>query len=77
MKRKRRNQLPSFKAKVALAAVWGDKMMPELPEQFDEHPNQVQEWRRKILDQASQLCDRGSRPQEDSEHKFQGVARQD
>ena len=70
MKRKRRNHSPSFKAKVALAAVRGDKTMPELAEQFDVHPNQIQDWRRKLLDQAGQLFDRGSHPPEDAEHKL-------
>ena len=59
MKRKRRNHSPSFKAKVALAAVRGDKTMAELAEQFDVHPNQIQDWRRKLLDQAGQLFGRG------------------
>ena len=69
MKRKRRNHSPSFKAKVALAAVRGDKTMPELAEQFDVHPNQIQDWRRKLLDQAGQLFDRGSHSPEEAEHK--------
>ena len=41
MKRKRRNHLPAFKAKVALAALKGDKTLAELAEEFDVHPNQV------------------------------------
>ena len=69
MKRKRRNHSPSFKAKVALAAVRSDKTMAELAEQFDVHPNQIQDWRRKLLDQAGQLFDRGSHSPEDAEHK--------
>jgi len=55
---------------VVLAAVRGDKTMPELTEQFDMHPNQIQEWRRKLLDQDGQLFDRGSHPPEDTEHKL-------
>ena len=35
MRRKRRNHLPGFKAKVALAAIKGDKTLAELSEQFD------------------------------------------
>ena len=70
MKRKRRNHSPSFKAKVALAAVRGDKTMAELAEQFDVHPNQIQDWRRKLLDQAGELFERGSHPAEDTEHKL-------
>ena len=40
-KRSRRNHSPAFKAKVALAAVKGEKTLAELAQQFDVHPNQV------------------------------------
>ena len=70
MKRKRRNHSPSIKAKVALAALRGDKTMPELAEQFDVHPNQIQDWRRKLLEQAGQLFDRGSQSSGDAEHQL-------
>ena len=39
MKRKRRNHSASFKAKVAVAAIRGDKTLAELSEQFDVHQN--------------------------------------
>ena len=35
MKRTRRNHAPGFKAKVAIAAIKGDKTLAELAEQFD------------------------------------------
>jgi transposase-like protein len=70
MKRKRRNHSASFKAKVALAALRGDKTMPELAEQFDVHPNQIQAWRRKLLEQAGQLFERGSKSSGDAEHEL-------
>ena len=38
-KRTRRNHSPAFKAKVALAAVKGEKTLAELAQQFDVHPN--------------------------------------
>ena len=47
MKRPRRNHLPQFKAKVALAALCGDKTLTELAEQFDMHPNQITRWRKQ------------------------------
>jgi transposase len=68
MKRKRRNHSASFKAKVAVAAIRGDKTLAELSEQFDVHQNQIQDWRRKLLDQANQVFERGGSPPE-SEHK--------
>ncbi len=37
--RVRRNHTPIFKAKVALAAIKGEKTIVELAQQFDVHPN--------------------------------------
>jgi transposase-like protein len=69
MKRKRRNHSASFKAKVAVAAIRGDKTLAELSEQFDVHQNQIQDWRRKLLDHADQVFGRGGVSPSDSEHK--------
>jgi hypothetical protein len=38
MKRPRRNHAPAFKAKVALAALRGNRTLAELAQQFDVHP---------------------------------------
>ena len=48
-KRKRRNHSASFKAKVAVAAVRGDRTLAELAEHFDVHPNQIQDWKKKLV----------------------------
>ena len=47
-RRLRRNHTPAFKAKVALAAVKGDRTLAHLAEQFDVHPNQITSWRRSV-----------------------------
>mgnify|MGYP001546362907 CR=1 FL=1 len=52
MRRKRRNHLPGFKAKVALAAIKGYNTLAELSEQFDVHQNQITEWNKQLLEQA-------------------------
>jgi len=55
MRRKRRNHLPAFKAKVALAAIKGDKTLAELSSQYDLHVNQINDWRKQLLEQASSV----------------------
>jgi transposase-like protein len=40
-RRARRTHSPSFKAKVAFAAMKGEKTLAELAKQFDVHPNQI------------------------------------
>jgi transposase len=52
-KRTRRNHSPAFKAKVALAAVKGEKTLAELAQQFDVHPNQITTWRGQLLEGAA------------------------
>jgi transposase-like protein len=48
-RRPRRNHTPAFKAKVALAAIKGDRTLAQLAEQFDVHPNQVTAWKAQHL----------------------------
>lgn len=55
MRRKRRNHGSSFKAKVALAALRGDKTLAELSTLFDVHPNQIAEWKKQLLEGAEDV----------------------
>jgi transposase-like protein len=45
-----RNHSPAFKAKVALAAIKGERTLAELAQQFDVHPNQITQWRSQLLE---------------------------
>jgi transposase len=61
-KRPRRNHSPAFKAKVALAAVKGDRTLAQLAEHFDVHPNQVTAWKAQLEGGASDVFGSGSAP---------------
>lgn len=54
-KRPRRNHRPAFKAKVALAAVKGEKKLAELAQQYDVHPNLINQWRSRLLEGAADV----------------------
>jgi transposase-like protein len=41
---------PSLKAKVVLEAIKGEKTVSEIAGQFGVHPNQVSQWRKKVLE---------------------------
>ena len=43
------------KAKVALAAIKGEKTLAELAQQYDVHPNQITAWRAQVLAGAAGL----------------------
>ena len=55
MSKKRRNHNPSFKAKVALAAIRGDKTIAEIASQYGVHANQVSSWKKIALDNLESL----------------------
>jgi len=54
-RRPRRNHAPAFKAKVALAAIKGDRTLAELAEQFDVHANQIASWKAQLEDGAADV----------------------
>lgn len=54
-KRTRRTHSAAFKAKVALAAVKGERTLAELTQQFDVHPNQITEWKRQLQERAADV----------------------
>ena len=59
-RRTRRNHSPAFKAKVALAALKGDKTLAELAQQYDVHPNQITSWKAQLVNAAAGVFSSGS-----------------
>ncbi len=55
MSQKRRNHSASFKAKVALASIKGDKTMRELSSFYTLNPVQIQKWKKQLLDGSADV----------------------
>lgn len=61
MSRKRRMLGSAFKAKVALAAVRGDKTTAQLASEFEVHTSQVTAWKKRLLEGLPELFADGRR----------------
>ena len=58
-RRPRRNHSAAFKAKVAIAAIKGDRTIAQLAEQFDVHPNQITTWKAQLEGGAADVFGTG------------------
>ena len=59
MKAKRKRHDPEFKARVALEALKGLMTVQQIAKEFDVHPVQVSEWKKKLSAQASSVFESG------------------
>ncbi len=59
MKNTRAKHSPSFKAKVALAAVREQETVPQLSKRYGIHANQIYKWKSQLLEQAGNVFERG------------------
>ena len=64
MPRKKRVRGAEFKAKVALAAIQGDKTAQQLGTLYDVHPTQVQLWKKQLALGAASLFETRDHAQE-------------
>jgi transposase-like protein len=56
---KRRTLNSQFKAKVALAALRGEKTVNELAKEYQVHPGQISQWKSALLEKAAEVFDKG------------------
>jgi transposase len=73
----RKNYPASFKVKVALAALKGDKTLAQLASEFGVHTNQIQQWKKRLLSEAASLFStRRSKQERDAEELQSELYRQ-
>ena len=61
---KRKQHQPAFKARVALEALKGEQTVTELASRLGVHPTMIHQWKKALLEGASQLFERGRAPGE-------------
>lgn len=61
-RRRRRNHSAVFKAKVAIAAIKGERTIAQIAEHFDVHPNQVTTWKTQLEGGAADVFGDGHGP---------------
>jgi transposase len=59
-RRPRRNHSAAFKAKVAIAAIRGERTIAQIADQFDVHPNQVTTWKAQLEGGAAEVFGAGA-----------------
>lgn len=76
MKNTRKKHSPSFKAKVALAALKGEETTTELAQRFGVHPTMIGTWKRALLEGATDIFDKGHKAKRQADDQVDELHRQ-
>jgi transposase-like protein len=64
--KKRKKRSDDFKARVALDALKGQKTINELASEYGIHPNQIGQWKKKLIEGSSDIFSRGKNREAES-----------
>jgi len=71
MKGKRRRHDPEFKARVAIEALKNIRTASEIAKEFQIHPAQISDWKKQMLDGATDLFGAGKKKSNEEELEAQ------
>jgi len=60
----RKSHSAAFKAKVALEAIKKEKTIAQLSSEYGVHPNQITQWRKRLLDELPDIFSRKRKKKE-------------
>jgi transposase-like protein len=72
---KRKQHGAEFKARVAMAALSGEKTLAELSSQFGVHPTMISTWKQELTKRASELFARGAPVVDDAQKTIDDLHR--
>jgi transposase-like protein len=73
----RRRHTGTFKAKVALEALRGEKTMAQLSSEYGVHSNQIRQWKKKLVEELPAIfSDRRRRTEKEGEELTSELYRQ-
>jgi transposase len=76
MSKKRTQYPPEFKAKVALAALRNEQTLAELSAHYGVHPTMINQWKKALVEGASQLFGKGHKRHQQAEAEVDELYRQ-
>ena len=76
MSKKRTQYPPEFKAKVALAALRNEQTLAELAAHYGVHPTMINQWKKALVEGASQLFGKGHKHHQQAEAEVDELYRQ-
>jgi len=76
MSKKRTQYSAEFRAKVALAALRNEQTMSELAAHYGVHPTMINQWKKALVEGASQLFGKGHKRHQQAEAEVDELYRQ-